>query len=320
MKKISVLFLFMIPLVVSAQNLTGTWMGYGGGTEFIKMVITHRGDSLFGYTYDEGSGYCKATFLGRYDKKRKRLTGRGIEMIENTPNHVLVDYDLNYISFQGAEYLREPARPQTMFDMLFGSPAPLVLKRVSRQIDNPRPPAPKAVTPPAPKPKPAKPPVAAAPKPLPKKIIPAQPAAPPPAPEKKITTQKKIEPVITPAEISRSKALRTTKMVQTIYTASDTVTLILYDNGEVDGDTVSVFFDNKLILEKYRISDKGKTIILPIDKSGKPHSIELFAHNLGTIPPNTALLIITTSKERHELRASYDLSTNARIDIVHKPD
>jgi hypothetical protein len=86
----------------------------------------------------------------------------------------------------------------------------------------------------------------------------------------------------------------------------------------VDGDTVTVFFDNSIILDRYMISDKAKVFTLPVSKDGQPHSIELFANNLGTIPPNTALIIINTGKERHELRASYDLQTNAKIIIQYK--
>jgi hypothetical protein len=44
----------------------------------------------------------------------------------------------------------------------------------------------------------------------------------------------------------------------------------------------------------------------------------LVANNLGSIPPNTALVVITDGNERHEVRASFDLSVNARIVIQYR--
>jgi hypothetical protein len=44
----------------------------------------------------------------------------------------------------------------------------------------------------------------------------------------------------------------------------------------------------------------------------------LFANNIGTIPPNTALIILIAGKKRYEVHASYDLSTNAKIIFQYK--
>ncbi len=122
----------------------------------------------------------------------------------------------------------------------------------------------------------------------------------------------------TPVAILQKKNERSSKLVETIFTSADTVKMFVYDNGEVDGDTVTLFFDNAIILDRYRISEKGKELVLPISRNGRQHVIELFANNLGSIPPNTALLIIVAGKRRYELRASYDLQTNAKIIIQYQ--
>src|SRR5690349_19770029 len=96
LKACAIILCCILPAVSFSQNLTGTWEGSGGGTTYIKMVVRHRGDSVIGYTYDEGNGFCKALFLGFYDESAKRLTGRGTKMLEHTSNHVLVNYDLIY--------------------------------------------------------------------------------------------------------------------------------------------------------------------------------------------------------------------------------
>lgn len=335
--KLILMIFFCTPLAVLSQNITGTWEGSGGGTTYIKMVITHKGDSLYGYTYDEGGGYCKATFLGRYSRTQKRLIGSGIRMIERTPNHVLVDYDLVYSKEPDGEFLRENIGETGFLEKLFGPRSRQYLMKTSNKVDLPKKPViakqPPATVPPVVKKEPiktpppvtkkevkktptvsVKPKVVTAPvkKPEEKKAEPVkerEPVVKIPLPEKKVTA-----PVIQ----VKTKDERSSKLVQTIYTSADTVQMYVYDNGEVDGDTVTLFFDNMIILDRYRISDKAKEINLPVSRTGKQHNIELFANNLGSIPPNTALIIFIANKKRYELRASYDLNTNAKIIIQYQ--
>ncbi|RYZ82519.1 MAG: hypothetical protein EOP04_21880 [Proteobacteria bacterium] len=115
-----------------------------------------------------------------------------------------------------------------------------------------------------------------------------------------------------PDYIVKEKLNRESKLMRTIYTSTDSIKLYIYDNGEIDGDTVTVFFDDKVVLDRARISEKARILTLPVSRNGV-HSIDLFANNLGSIPPNTALLVIQAGKERYELHASYDFKTNARI-------
>lgn len=342
MKKILLLLFFVFPMLGYAQNLTGTWEGSGGGVTYIKMVIKHVGDSIYGYTYDEGGGYCKATFAARYTKPEKRLRGRGLRIITNSGSHVLASYDLVYSREPGGEFLRERVVSHGFLDRLF-SGSRQYLKKTSNKTDIPKVPArqqqrqappitsvPKVARP-VTKPAPPKPIITKPPPPVVKKekekvkvtekpvTQPSQkPVVPPvvratPAPQIETKVEKPA-----PVAVLKTKNERSSKLVETIYTSMDTVRMSVYDNGEVDGDTVTVFFDNSIILDKFRISEKGKEVLIPVSKNGKPHVIELFANNLGTIPPNTALIILTAGSRRYELRASYDLQTNARIVIQYK--
>lgn len=335
MQKIIFLISFCLPLAVLSQNLTGTWEGSGGGTTYIKMVIRQRGDSLFGYTYDEGHGYCKATFIGRYDKKHKNLTGHGVKMIERTPNHVLVDYDMVYSKEPRGEFLREKMGEEDFIQSILGPNSREYLKKTSNKVDLPQP-APSSTRPVTPvmNKVPVKKPVAAVVKkpfvkapPLKQKpsisartkiLVPVPNKELAPDTVKRLQSLKPVERKKAPAALVKIKDERSSKLVQTIYTSADTVKMFVYDNGVVDGDTVTVFFDNAIILDRYRISETAKEISLPISKNGQEHYIELFANNLGTIPPNTALIIITAGKKRYELHASYDLKTNARIVVQYR--
>jgi len=106
---------------------------------------------------------------------------------------------------------------------------------------------------------------------------------------------------------------RTNVIQQTVYFASDSLQISLYDNGEVDGDTVSVLMNGQIIMAKERLSTNAvrKTIYPPANTD----SIELlmYAENLGTIAPNTGLLVVHDGKSIYEIRFSGDLKKNASI-------
>jgi hypothetical protein len=58
--------------------------------------------------------------------------------------------------------------------------------------------------------------------------------------------------------------------------------------------------------------------VIPVNKDNSFHVIELMANNLGSIPPNTAFMLILAGKERYELRLTSDFSVNAQINIQYK--
>ena len=100
---------------------------------------------------------------------------------------------------------------------------------------------------------------------------------------------------------------------ETMYFKTDSLELALYDNGEVDGDTVSVLMNGVVIMAKQGLSTNAirKTINIP----AYADSIELimYAENLGSIPPNTGLLVVKDGKDIYEIRFSGDLQKNAAI-------
>ena len=104
---------------------------------------------------------------------------------------------------------------------------------------------------------------------------------------------------------------RNKNIIQTVSYKADSLVLSLYDNGEIDGDTVSVFLNGEMLIDRQGLKGTAikKTIYL---KPGEDEEVEilLFAENLGKYPPNTGLLIIRDGEDRYEIRfsADYDLS------------
>lgn len=110
---------------------------------------------------------------------------------------------------------------------------------------------------------------------------------------------------------------RQVEIIEALEISEDSVVLSLYDNGEIDGDTVSVFLNNELLVSKIGIKASAykKTIAV---KKGEIIQLTLFAENLGSIPPNTGLLIITTGNERYQVNFSSTLNKSSSIVLKRK--
>lgn len=130
-----------------------------------------------------------------------------------------------------------------------------------------------------------------------------------PNPATPVTT-KKDEPVI-PA--------RANKVFSRLQVSVTNITLDIFDNGTIDGDTISVYYNNKLLVANRGLTDKAITVQLMLDEKAPKHEIVLFAHNLGSIPPNTATIIVKAGDKRHELRSSASLTENAVLELEYKP-
>jgi N-acetylmuramoyl-L-alanine amidase len=120
------------------------------------------------------------------------------------------------------------------------------------------------------------------------------------------------DPVGKTATPAQSFETRATKDIKTIEIKNNKIEVDIYDDGEVDNDIVSLYFNKKLLVDKKSLSTNPHSITLTIEP-GKTNELLLFADNLGTIPPNTALMIITDGKTRHEVRLSADLKNNALV-------
>lgn len=112
---------------------------------------------------------------------------------------------------------------------------------------------------------------------------------------------------------------RTNKEISRIIVTEKKLTLNVYDNGTIDGDTVSIYYNGRLLISHRGLSADPIVIPLTLDENTTLHSIVLFAENLGSIPPNTALIICTTpSGKRYELYSSATKEQNAVLVFEYK--
>lgn len=103
----------------------------------------------------------------------------------------------------------------------------------------------------------------------------------------------------------------TYKTVDTVKVTSSTVTITLWDDGKEDGDIVSVWINDKLVLDNYTLTNAGQTFNFQIQAGN--NKLILFAINEGTVGPNTAAITINNSST---INLSPDLLKGEAINIV----
>lgn len=256
------------------------------------MVLVKTGDQYSGYTYDEGMGYCKANFKGVFNTDSKKLKGRGDGMIEKTFWHTQCVYNLTYYKDGDKEYLSGLAWPKSLATKIlsFGIPISMTVTRVRSTID---------IT------------------------------------EYMVNKMNSVQPIIAEETIDTVMAVlnefnkqeekiisirdeRIADTIQTLTVSSKKLKISIFDNGISDGDSVSVVYNDRLITPGLTVTGKPYELELELDWGKTLHSFTLVAHNLGSIPPNTATVTIEDGTDKYRLTANSDLKRNAVILIKMK--
>jgi hypothetical protein len=350
MKRFVLLSLLLFSIASGqAQKLSGQWTGgFGSGslgrTEYV-LELEIKGSRVSGYSYTYFTGYRKNYYVicrlsGSYDKGSKSLVVKEEAKVKsNTPpdfQDCLQIHTLTYL--KGADKREvlvgkwKPARPQ---DDCGSGQTELERKQLVKVVPSAKTPAVAAKD----SKSPVKPSSTTTPKTTPppaaKATPPQKPTAPPVA--KKSTPPVQTRPQPTVAEnkpkpvdntlpaTEKPKApstsdpdngklgQRSKQVIRTIDVEEKTFRVDLYDNGQIDGDTISVFFNNKLVVSRQRLTTEPISINITIDENRSDNELVMFAENLGTIPPNTALMVLTISGKRYEVNITSSEQTSGTV-------
>jgi hypothetical protein len=104
---------------------------------------------------------------------------------------------------------------------------------------------------------------------------------------------------------------RNKEIIKTIEVDSRSFRVDLYDNGQIDGDTISLYLNGKLMVSRQRLSTEP--ITLKITMTEDDNELIMYAENLGSIPPNTALMVVTVGDKRYEVNISSTEKTNGAV-------
>ena len=106
------------------------------------------------------------------------------------------------------------------------------------------------------------------------------------------------------------------KIIEIPNAERDSIQVSVYDYGEIDGDSVSVYLNDSVVVQNQLLSANPITFYLSLSKIKYLQTIKMVAENLGTIPPNTALMIVNTNKKRYEVRLNSDYEKNGLVEFI----
>ncbi len=108
---------------------------------------------------------------------------------------------------------------------------------------------------------------------------------------------------------------RSVEVKDTIYSSTRDVDILVWDAQKVDGDTVSLMLNGEFILENHPLSKVPKRLKATLQP--KNNQLILYAHNLGTIPPNTASISILHLNSQQEVNLMSDEKKSQAVIVIH---
>lgn len=342
------ILLALLPFKGMGQNLTGIWRGWfkseDGDTYKCEIQIAQRKSrSISGvsYSYLDTKFYGKATLSGLFNKKGQSAVIQEIKTVEVRMSEgsvsCIMKYLMNYSRSGKEEFLEgNYSSKYEQADMMHkkGDPAgggyvflrkvttsdfytePFLRNKIKTEPQKPLTARAKPTTKPQVKPhnKPktvARTPVTkqqAIKEPINKLVITD-------TPQKRNVIPVVVEPPKETPKITISKTTRSREnnLVKTVVVTHPEITVRLYDNGEVDGDTISVYLDGRPLLMNQGLSTKPITVKLTMDETNSDHTLVMVAENMGRIPPNTSLMIVQDGENSYQVRITTTEQKNAMV-------
>jgi len=313
MRFLLICVLIFVDAYAGAQTLTGSWYGRadavlnGSHNNYLtELIIKQKGDvieGIFGYYFR--NGYKSQFVRGIFDKKTRQFVFKkipltyfraasidGVDCIMNFYGTVLtskVQTSINGFFTTDPRYTYTCPEIKVIYSLDFAekNQDSLIQNSISRKIWQPQP----------------------------EDVIVNN------------TTLVADTPVIESAAVKNAAQLqalvatlekRETIVSREVEIESDSVRISFYDNGDIDGDSISVFVNKLPVLTKRSLTAQALNIYLTLDSTKGTNEITMFAENLGKYPPNTALMIVNDGDRRHEVYLSSSLTQNASVRLKRK--
>lgn len=314
------LLIFSMKAISQTVGLEGRWEGLMGD-ELLQINLIEKKGVICGYTYDfrlnAPDDHCKAYFTASFSKEINAWILDGNEFIENSGTHVFMQIRFREKSLNGKRVIHGIVLPQSSANsgnelnyievFLERKELPVLerekirqhcfptkseLKKLEKQKEIQEK-----------EPEPSKndlPPVTDTASSLPLPSV---------TPNSAVTEEVRVEEMR-----SRKK-----NEVSTLKVNNRNINIKVYDNGIIDDDTVTIYFNNKLLVDKKRLSDRAIEFFIQLEDRPDFQEIIMYAENLGSIPPNTALMVVTAGDKRYELYASASMEENAVLRFEYSP-
>jgi len=133
-----------------------------------------------------------------------------------------------------------------------------------------------------------------------------------------VKQENKVEPNITPPTIEQKFTNREKIFTKEIPVTGDSIELDFYDNAEIDGDSISLFLNGKLIFEHIRLTEKAYKVKIPLSDLQETNELIMVAENLGAIPPNTSYMVALVGGKRYDAQLASTENSSAMIKLIKK--
>ena len=332
--------LFSLLLLISnlqAQKLTGIWRGYFSSSSGIfrddaeeemykyeVQIDQQSNNSTKGVTYSYKTTvfFGKSTMQGIYTESTKNLILKEIKLVElkiarNSEPCLMTCY-LDYVKIGKLEVLQGTFISSNAKNKKDCGTGKVYLERVLKSefeledfLAHPKP-----LTPITQKKPIVKPSITAETDKLKKKKesiveLPANNEIVVPNNDKKSTNT---------AQQSKVLVNRENFLMKRIISTESEVKVELIDNGTIDNDTISLYHNGEQVIKKGKLNYQPLTYTFNCSSGPLSHELILVAENLGEIPPNTAVMVVTIGKKRQEIFLTSDEKKNAKIIIEYKPN
>jgi hypothetical protein len=357
-KLLIVFFFGLSPVLAICQSLTGIWRGYfvtesGEQYRLEFQVQQAKSKTVTGvsYSYLDTRFYGKATMTGNFVVRNGSFTIQELRTVEvrnlGGGATCLMNYKFSYVKSGREEFLEgsyvgktedriNPKNNGKWGDCGGGTVflrkvttsdfyvEPFLRNKITTNTDTVVAKAkPKAV------PKTSKKTTAKTTTRKPSKPVAKTPVKKPAVVEKIKTDmpqRKTTGPIVVDKQVERPKIFiptvtrsRKNELVQAFTVTNEEIHIRLYDNGEIDNDTISVYLDGQLILSNKRLSAAPITYTLKMDETNSEHTLIMVAENLGRIPPNTSLMIVQDGDRRYQVSITSTEQKNAMVRFRYEP-
>ena len=323
------------PFAMNAQMITGTWKGKINRQKAeIKIIL--NGDSLTGtsYYYESATNYRRYSIRGYFDAQTNEAVWWDDQLIEektgrvSTPGKVPLLSRADFNCPGGAKMMLDGKSGKVYEDELKGD---LHLDKVAQGsftdewnnvIDNylvggNDPDIIDSVENISRITVPVETPVRTIIEEKPITITPDKPVAKTEVPVETQPAPKIPEPV-KPQTIEEKFVTRKKVLTTEIPVTGDSIELRFYDNAEIDGDSISLFLNDKLIFQHIRLLGSAYTIKLSVADLDASNELIMVAENLGAIPPNTSYMVALVGDKRYEARLESTEGSSAMVRFVKK--
>ena len=95
------------------------------------------------------------------------------------------------------------------------------------------------------------------------------------------------------------------------------VRLRFYDNATIDGDSITVMVNKKVVISHHLLTDTPATALVRVSLENQMVEVEMVAENEGSIPPNTAFVEVLAGTVYHRLYLISTKIKSAKVRFVY---